>query len=252
MSFKDKVVLVTGAASGIGKAIAEAFGAEGASLVLGDIAGEKLSGTAQELKSKGVKVASLSGNIADVKDANALVDLAKSTFGRLDVLVNNAGVMDRFMPVGEVTDELWNQVLGVNLNGPMYTSRRAVPMMIGQGGGVIINITSAAGIGGSFAGAAYTSSKHGLIGLTQSTAWMYGPQGVRCVAIAPGGVNSGISLGGEPSAFGYSRLGAELGVMPRAGETREIADVVVFIASEKASFVNGAVLPVDAGWLAAG
>jgi len=252
MLFKDKVVLVTGAASGIGKGIAEAFGAEGAALVLGDIDGEKLAKTSEELKAMGARVFSLRGNIANVDDANALVDLAKNSFNRLDVVVNNAGVVDRFLPVGEMSDELWDQVIGVNLTGPMYTSRRAIPMMIEQKGGVIINISSVAGIGGAFAGAAYTASKHGLIGLTRNTAWMYGPQGIRCVAVAPGGVNSGITLGGEPSALGNSRLGPQFGTMTRAGEVREIADVVVFLASEKASFVNGAVIAADAGWSAAG
>lgn len=252
MEFKDKVVLVTGAAAGIGKGIAEAFAAEGASLVLGDIAGEKLMTTVDELKAKDVKVVGLKGDISNVNDANALVDLASKTFGRLDVVVNNAGVVDRFLPVGEMTDEVWNLTIGVNLNGPMYTSRRAIPAMLQHGGGVIINISSVAGLGGAFAGAAYTASKHGLIGLTKNTAWMYGAQGIRCVAIAPGGVNSGITLGGEPSALGNSRLGPQFGTMPRGGEVKEIADVAVFLASGKASFINGAVVAADAGWSAGG
>lgn len=154
MLFKDKVVIVTGAASGIGKATAQAFAAEGAKLVLGDIVSDKLTATVDELKAAGTQVVGLVGNVADVNDANALVDLAKSHFGRLDVLVNNAGIMDRFLPVGEVTDETWNRVFAVNVNGPMYTMRRAIPIMVEQGGGVIVNVSSAAGLGGGFAGAA--------------------------------------------------------------------------------------------------
>lgn len=252
MLFKDKVVIVTGAAMGIGKAIATAFANEGASLVLGDIAADKLSATTEELKAKGTKVISLAGDISKVDEANALVDLAKKTYGRVDVVVNNAGIMDRFMPVGEVTDDVWNRVLGVNLFGQMYTMRRAIPLMVEQGGGVIVNITSAAGLGGGFAGVAYTASKHGVVGLVKNTAWMYASKGIRVVGIAPGGVNSGISLGGEPSGFGYSQLGKSLATMPRAGEVNELADVVVFVASEKASFLNGAIIPVDGGWLAGG
>lgn len=252
MSFKDKVVIVTGSAGGIGKAIAQAFAAEGAKLVLGDIEGDKLNATVEELKSSGVQVVGLRVNIADVNDANALVDLAKSQFGRLDVLVNNAGIMDRFLPVGEVPDDVWNRVLAVNLNGPMYTMRRAIPIMIEEGGGAIVNITSAAGLGGGFAGVAYTASKHGLVGLIKNSAFMYAPKGIRVVGIAPGGINSGISLGGAPSEFGYGRLGPQLATMPRVGEMAEIANVVVFAASEKASYLSGAIIPVDGSWLAGG
>lgn len=252
MMFNDKVVIVTGAAMGIGKAIAEAFASEGATLVLGDIAADKLSATVEELKAKGTKVVGQAGDISKLDDANALVDLAKKSFGRVDVLVNNAGIMDRFLPVGEITDEVWNRVLGVNLNGPMYTMRRALPGMVEQGGGVIINIASAAGLGGGFAGVAYTASKHGVVGLVKNTAWMYASKGIRVVGIAPGGVNSGISLGGVPSEFGYAQLGKNLATMPRVGEVSELANVVVFAASEKASFLNGAVIPVDGAWLAGG
>lgn len=252
MLFTDKVVIVTGAASGIGKAIAEAFAAEGAKLVLGDIVGDKLDATVSELKSTGTQVVGLRGNIGDANDANALVDLAKSQFGRLDVLVNNAGIMDRFLPVGELTDDVWSRVLAVNLSGPMFTMRHAIPIMVEQGGGAIINVTSVAGLGGGFAGAAYTASKHGVVGLTKNTAWIYASKGIRVVGIAPGAVSSGISLGGAPSEFGYERLGTQMATMPRSGETSEIANVVVFAASDKASFLNGAVIPVDGSWLAGG
>lgn len=252
MMFKDKVVIVTGAAMGIGKAIASAFANEGATLVLGDIEANKLTETVDELKAKGATITGLAGDISKVEDANALVDLAKRTYNRVDVLVNNAGIMDRFLPVGEIPDDLWSRVLGVNLNGPMYTMRRTIPLMIEQGGGVIIDITSAAGLGGGFAGVAYTASKHGLVGLVKNTAWMYASKGIRVVGIAPGGVNSGISLGGAPSEFGYAQLAKNLATMPRAGEVNELANVVVFAASEKASFLNGAIIPVDGAWLAAG
>jgi NAD(P)-dependent dehydrogenase (short-subunit alcohol dehydrogenase family) len=252
MMFKDKVVIVTGAAMGIGKAIAAAFAREGAALVLGDIVADKLSATVEELKAGGTRVVGLAGDISRVEDANALVDLAKNTYNRLDVLVNNAGIMDRFMPIGEITDEVWNKVLGVNLNGPMYTMRRAIPQMIEQGGGVIIDITSAAGLGGGFAGVAYTTSKHGVVGLVKNTAWMYASKGIRVVGVAPGGVNSGFSLGGVPSEFGYAQLAKNLATMPRSGEVDELANVVVFAASEKASFLNGAIIPVDGAWLAGG
>jgi NAD(P)-dependent dehydrogenase (short-subunit alcohol dehydrogenase family) len=252
MRFKDKVVIVTGAGSGIGKATTLLFAAEGAKIVAGEIDQARLDALVAELKEKGTEVVGVQGNVAKVEDCNKLVDTAREVFGTVDVLVNNAGIVDRFLPVGEVTDEVWNRVLGVNLNGPMYTSRRVIPIMLEQKKGVIINLSSAAGLGGGFAGVAYTASKHGVVGLTKNTAWMYGTSGIRCVAVAPGGVNTGIPLGGDPSQFGYGRLGPNMATMPRVGEPGEIAAVIVFLASDDASFVNGAVIPVDGAWLAAG
>jgi NAD(P)-dependent dehydrogenase (short-subunit alcohol dehydrogenase family) len=252
MRFENKVVVITGAGAGIGKATAAAFAAEGATIVAGEIDGARLNTLVTELSSKGTPVLGVLGNVAQVEDCNKLVDAAKSEFGRLDVLVNNAGIMDRFLPVTEVDDALWNRVLGVNLNGTMYTMRRAIPLMVEQGHGVIINITSAAGLGGGFAGAAYTTSKHAVIGLTKNSAVMYAKQGIRCLAVCPGAVSSGMPLGGSPSQHGYAQLGPNLATIPRTGKPEEIASVIVLLASDEADFVNGAVIPVDGSWLAAG
>lgn len=252
MRFKDKVVIVTGAGSGIGKATTLLFAAEGAKIVAAEIDQARLDALVAELKAMGTEVVGVQGNVAKFEDCNKMVDTAKAVFGSVDVLVNNAGIVDQFLPVGEMTDEVWNRVLAVNLNGTMYTMRRAIPIMLEQKKGVIINLSSAAGLGGGFAGAAYTASKHGVAGLTKNTAWMYGTSGIRCVAVAPGGVNTGIPLGGAPSQFGYSRLGPVLATMPRVGEPPELAAVIVFLASDDASFINGAVIPVDGAWLAAG
>ncbi len=252
MRFTDKVVVVTGAGSGIGKATAEAFAAEGAALVLGEIDSARLDALVAELSAAGARIAGVQGNVASDEDCQKLIHTAVEKFGRLDVLVNNAGIMDRFLPVGELDDATWNRVLGVNLFGPMYTMRQAVPIMLEQGGGVIVNIASAAGLGGGFAGAAYTTSKHGVVGLTRNTAVMYGKRGIRCVAICPGGVKTNIGAGGMPSQEGYAALGPGLATMPRAGEPAELANAVLFLASADASFINGAVLPVDGGWWAQG
>ena len=252
MRFENKVVVVTGAGSGIGKATASSFAAEGAMVVAGEIDGARLDSLVSELSSKGTKIIGVQGNVAKVEDCNKLIDTAKTEFGRLDVLVNNAGIMDRFLPVAEVDDELWNRVLSVNLFGQMYTMRRAIPIMIEQGHGVIVNVASAAGLGGGFAGASYTASKHGVVGLTKNTAWMYAKQGIRCVAVCPGGVNTAIGIGGNPSQLGYAQLGPVLAAMPRVGEPSELANVILFLASDEASFVNGAIIPVDGSWTAIG
>ncbi len=253
MRFSDKVVVVTGAGSGIGKATAEGFAAEGAKVVAGEIDGSRLEALVSQLNATGARVVGVQGNVASAEDCKRLIDAAQANFGRMDVLVNNAGIMDRFLPVAELDDATWNRVLGVNLNGPMNTMRLAIPIMLAQGGGVIVNVASAAGLGGGFAGAAYTASKHGVVGLTRNTAVMYGKKGIRCVAICPGGVNTNIGLGGTvPSELGYASLGPGLATMPRVGEPVELANVIMFLASPEAGFVNGAILPVDAGWLAQG
>lgn len=121
-----------------------------------------------------------------------------------------------------------------------------------QGHGVIVNVASAAGLGGGFAGAAYTASKHAVVGLTRNTAVMYGKKGIRCVAIAPGAVNTGIPLGGTPSEYGYGVLGPGMGTIPRVGEPKELACAILALAADDASFINGAIVPVDGGWTAQG
>jgi NAD(P)-dependent dehydrogenase (short-subunit alcohol dehydrogenase family) len=250
MKLEGKVAVVTGAASGIGRAIARLFAAEGARVVAGDIDPARLEALVQEVRGAGGTIEGVAGNIAVVAEAEALVDAALKAHGRVDVLVNNAGIMDRVTPVAEVEDELWRRVLGVNLDGPMFTSRRALPGMVAQGGGVIINIASVGGLRGGVSGAAYATSKHGLIGLTRSVAWQYATKGVRCVAICPGGVETAIGLGGEANALGWERMQPLLPSNIRSAKPEEIARVALFLASDDASFVNGAVLVADAGWTA--
>lgn len=252
MRFQDKVVVITGAGSGIGKATAECFAAEGAKIVAGDIDAARLDTLKGQLGATGAQIVTVQGSVASVEDCQKLIDAAQQNFGRLDILVNNAGIMDRFLPVAELDDATWNRVLAVNLTGPMNTMRIAIPMMVAQGGGVIVNVASAAGLGGGFAGAAYTASKHGVVGLTKNTAVMYASQGIRCVAICPGAVNTGIPLGGDPSQMGYAALGPGLKTIPRVGEPYELANAILLVASPDASFINGAALPVDGSWLAQG
>jgi NAD(P)-dependent dehydrogenase (short-subunit alcohol dehydrogenase family) len=252
MRFENKVVVVTGAGSGIGKATVNSFAEEGAKIVAGEIDSERLDTLVSDLSAKGVRIVGVQANVASGDDCSKLISAAVTEFGKLDVLVNNAGIMDRFLPVAEMTDELWNQVLAVNLNGPMYTMRLAIPIMVAQGQGVIVNVASAAGLGAGYAGAAYTSSKHAVVGLTKNTAVMYAKQGIRCVAVCPGAVATGMPLGGAPSQFGIAQLGPKMASIPRTADPIEIANAILFLASDDASFVNGAAIPVDGSWLAGG
>lgn len=245
MQLKDRVAVVTGAGSGIGLAITQRFVSEGAAVVGADVADDHLA----RLAALG-GVTAVRANVTSPADMDRLVEVAAAQ-GRLGILVNNAGIMDGFRPVTEVTDEVWERVLAVNLTGPMMLTRAALPTMLAAGGGVIINISSIGGLVGGRAGAAYTASKHGLIGLTKNIAATYGSDGIRCVAIAPGGVNTGIPLGGEPSERGYATLSKTLQANPRMGEPEEIANLAAFLASDQASFINGSVIVADGGWLAA-
>ncbi len=245
MRLDDRVVIITGTGSGIGLAMTEKFLEAGARVIAADAVDERL---AQFYERPGVTA--VHADVTSQADINILVSTAER-LGRLDVVCNNAGIVDRFLPAGEMTDEVWNRVLDVNLTGPMRLARAAIPLMLRAGRGVIINTASVAGLAGGRAGAAYTASKHGLIGLTQNIAATYGRDGIRCVAIAPGAVNTGISPGGEPSQRGYATLTSTLSTNIRTAEPVEIANVAVFLSSDEASFVNGTVLVADGGWLAA-
>jgi NAD(P)-dependent dehydrogenase (short-subunit alcohol dehydrogenase family) len=254
MQLTGKVAVITGAGSGMGLAMARLFAAEGASVVAGDWHQQRLDEAVASIQADGGTICGLQGNIADRETAEQLVDQAVSSYGRLDILCNNAGVMDYMHGVGELADDVWRRVLSINLDGPMFTSRRALPHMLQQGSGSIINIASTAGISGGAAGAAYTASKHALVGLTRNTAWMYAQRGVRCNAICPGGTKTNIGESMAPDRIdqvGMARAGAYSALIPAMLEPGDIAALALFLASDASRMINGAIIPADAGWTAA-
>lgn len=244
MRLDGKVALITGAAKGIGLATSKQFLLEGARVAAADLV------RPADLGSDDTFIG-LIGDVSVAAQAQKLVTDTVARFGRLDIVVNNAGIVDRFLPVGEVTDEMWNRVIAVNLSAPMYTSRAALPVMVKQGGGVILNVASVGGLFGARAGAAYVTSKHGLIGLTRNLAATYQKENIRAVAVCPGAVDTGISVGGEPSPRGLEALNRTLPTNPRMAKPAEIAAVLTFLASDEASFINGAAIVADGGWTAA-
>jgi NAD(P)-dependent dehydrogenase (short-subunit alcohol dehydrogenase family) len=249
MRLDGKIVVITGAASGIGRATAIRFAQEGARLVLGDRHVQRLGEVVSQIRALGGVVTCAIGDISDQSVAEALVDLAVTTHGRVDVLVNNAGIMDHFHGVGEVSNEVWRRVLATNLDGPMFTSRRAIPSMRKQGGGSIVNIASFSGLSGGSAGAAYTASKHALVGLTRNTACSYRLDKIRCNVICPGGVNTNISESmttGECDQAGLART-MEISKNAVLFEPSDIAELALYLASDEARYMTGTVVSADGG-----
>jgi NAD(P)-dependent dehydrogenase (short-subunit alcohol dehydrogenase family) len=247
---ENTCALVTGAASGIGKAIALLFAQEGAKVVVADQDAVAAEAVAHQIRHQGGHALGLACDVSDQQQVERLLEATLHEFGSLDVLVNNAGIMDNFMPLDKVTDVLWEKIMAVNVKGPFFTCRLAIVQMLKQGKGSIINIASVGGVAGARAGLAYTTSKHALVGMSKNIGFMYAQKGIRCNAIAPGGVTTHIMDDAEPDQEGAALCSSGAGSMPRMGEANEIAKVALFLASDDASFVNGETLVADGGWLA--
>jgi NAD(P)-dependent dehydrogenase (short-subunit alcohol dehydrogenase family) len=254
MHLTGKVAVITGAGSGMGRAMANLFAEHGAKVVAADWHQESLDEVVAEVKAAGGDITGVQGNVALKADCEGVIDSAVSAYGGLDILCNNAGVMDLFEGVAELEDAVWERVMGINVDGPMFLTRKAVPLMIARGGGSIVNTGSAAGIGGGAAGAAYTVSKHALVGLTRSTAYTYALQGIRCNLMACGGVETNIMQSIDPTKLngaGAARYGAYQALIPAMLKPIEIAQLALFLASDDAKHVNGAIVPIDGGWTVA-
>ncbi|UYZ22497.1 SDR family oxidoreductase [Mesobacillus jeotgali] len=251
MRLQNKVAIVTGAASGMGKEIAVLYAKEGAKVVVSDINAEAAAKTVEEIQSAGGTATSVMANVAKEEDIQNLIDTTVETYGTVDILVNNAGIMDNFEPAGEIKDDNWERIFAVNTTSVMRATRKVLPIFLEKEQGVIINVASAGGLHGARAGAAYTASKHAVVGFTKNTGFMYAQKGIRCNAIAPGAVETNISASMTGiSEFGMGRTQPGLALNPRIGKAAEIAKAALFLASDESSFVNGTVITADAGWTA--
>lgn len=253
MKLQNKTAIVTGAGAGLGKAICQLFAAEGCKVMAADVHPERLEALKQSLHTLGYTITTYTVDVANQSSVKAMIDQAMSTYGQIDVLVNNAGVMDNFEPVGDCPDSTWNKVLNINLNGVYYAMNAAVPHMLKAGKGSIINVASIGGLFGARAGAAYTTSKHAVIGLSKNTGYMYAKLGIRCNAIAPGAMETQIAESMDMSkitALVNERIMPGMALNPRTSNPTEVAQVALFLASDDSSFVNASVVTADGGWSA--
>ncbi|MDT0328378.1 SDR family NAD(P)-dependent oxidoreductase [Nocardiopsis lambiniae] len=247
---KGKKVIVTGGGSGIGRAAVLAFAAEGASVLVADINGAKALAAAEEARAAGVTAEAVVGDLGSPEVVDEVIRTALDVLGGVDVLVNNAGIMDDMSATADVTDETWERLIRINLTAPFLLTRAVLPHMRARGEGSIVFTASEASLRGGASGTAYTASKHGVMGLVKSTAVMYRDHGIRVNAIAPGGTATDISIGTPTSVDGPTALGRYAQNIGRVADAKEQAAAIVFLASDAASNVNGAILPVDNGWAA--
>ncbi|MBV6417656.1 MAG: 2,5-dichloro-2,5-cyclohexadiene-1,4-diol dehydrogenase [Steroidobacteraceae bacterium] len=244
MRFSGKTVIVTGAASGIGRAVAERFAREGAQVVLGDV---NAAGLAEVKAGLGAAASAHTLDVASPADCAAIVQAACATTGRLDILCNVAGVL-AMAPVAEITPETWNRIIQINLGGVFFMCQAALPKLV-ETKGSIINLASAAGLVGVPFNAPYVASKHGVVGLTRALALEFGRAGVRVNAICPTGVNTPMIAKPPPASVDYE-LVARARPWLNDGELcdpPDIADAVAFLASDEAKRITGIALPVDGG-----
>lgn len=241
--------VVTGAASGIGRATVRQLAAEGARVIGCDVNEAGLATAKSSLAEEGLDAELLVADVTSQEDVDHVVAQAG---GHVDVLANVAGIMDHFVPLDELDDDLWERVLGVNLSGVMRLTRAVLPGMIERGRGSIVTVASKASTSAGASGTAYTSSKHGVIGLVKSVAYFYGPRGIRSNAVLPGGVVTDIGTTAAPrSEWAFERAQRSMATMPKPVEADRIAEVISWLASEESSFVNGATVAADGGWATA-
>lgn len=217
---------------------------------MADLNADGAGAVVKEIEAAGGTAVAVTGDLSEQAVVDEVTATAVERFGGVDVLVNNAGIMDRMSALADVSDAEWERVIRVNLTAPFLLTRAVLPHMLAAGKGAIVSTASEAGLRGSAAGAAYTASKHGVVGLTKNLAVMYRGKGIRANAIAPGGTKTAIVVEADQAAHGPAALGPHFVNIGRVAEAEEQAAAIVFLASDAASNINGVVLPVDDGWSA--
>lgn len=240
--FTGKTIIITGAGSGIGRATASRVAREGGRVIAVDISEERLDEMKAELSDSDVTIV-----VGDITSDVSVSKIIAAAGDRIDALANVAGIMDNMTPLHEMSDEVWNRVMNVNVLGMMKLSRAVLPSMLVQRAGSIVNVGSEASLKASAAGAAYTASKHAVVGLSKSLAFMYGPSGIRTNLVAPGAVLTNIEAKFD-SKLGEERVNSILATAPDAAEASQLAASITFLLSDDSVNINGAILPSDGGW----
>lgn len=244
-----KVAIVTGAASGIGRAIALAYARAGARVVVSDRDAEGGERTVGLVWQAGGEALFAAGDVARAEDCEALVWRAVQSYGRLDIGCNNAGIGGELAPTADYPLEVWQRVIAVNLTGVFHCMKYQIAQMVKNGGGAIVNVASILGAVGFANAPAYTAAKHGVLGLTKSAAVEYGAQGVRINAVGPAFIHTPMIAGLEQDAATLAQLVA-LHPLGRLGTPEEVAELVLWLSGPQASFATGAYYPIDGGYLA--
>src|SRR2546421_11817132 len=249
-TFNGKVALVTGGASGIGRATALTFAREGAKLVVADMNADGGQQTVHMIRENGGEAIFVRTDVSQAVEVQALITKAVETYGRLDCAHNNAGISGGGRALtAEYAEDTWHQVIAVNLTGVWLCMKYEIPQMLHQGGGVIVNTASVAGLIGGRGLAAYVASKHGVVGLRKTAALEYAQQGIRVNCVCPGVIHTPMTARGLSDPARRARLIASE-PMGRVGTPEEIAEAVVWLCSDAASFVTGHTMTVDGGYVA--
>jgi NAD(P)-dependent dehydrogenase (short-subunit alcohol dehydrogenase family) len=243
---KDKVAIITGAASGIGKAAAMLLAKEGAKVVVADIQEENGSKVMMEIKNEGGYATFIKADSSSPEDNRLLVEKTIQEYGRLDIAVNNAGIAGPLAPTGEYPIDGWQKVIEINLSGVFYGMRYQIPAME-DAGGSIINVASILGSVGAKGSPAYVAAKHGVVGLTKTAALEYATKNIRINSIGPGYIKTPLIMDTLDDAARDALVA--LHPMGRLGESEEVAELILWLASDKSSFVTGSYYPVDGGYL---
>jgi len=245
--FAGRTALVTGAASGIGLATARRLGEGGARVVIADYNAEGAASAAAALRDESVEASAVTVDVTDPASVEAAVRFAQDTYGALHLAVNNAGIGGESAPTGDYDIDVWNRVVRTNLDGVFYSMRYEIPALLAAGGGAIVNTASILGSVGFAGSPAYVAAKHGVVGLTKTAATEYAAQGVRINAVGPGFIDTPLLQGMDKQA--YDGL-VQLHPAGRLGRSEEVAELVVWLASDAAAYATGSYYPIDGAYLA--